>query len=171
MRSRRMVVTASLTAGVAGVVAAVVATTTQPGMSADATTVGLPSTGAYRGPVASASGDGGGAVMYPSLVDVHLDRAYAAMSAAETAADAGKPRRAAASIRVARSQALAAWKTTQYVIRTTPPRRPRSMTGRVREEERSARHSVLLRPRPSRCSRSSTTWSPRPPGSWVTTPA
>ena len=64
----------------------VVATTTQPGTSADATSAGLSSTGVYRGPVATASGGGGGAVMYPALVDVHLDRAYAAMAAAESAA-------------------------------------------------------------------------------------
>jgi hypothetical protein len=124
MRSHRLFATAGISAGLAGLVAAVVATTTQPGTSADSTADGLSSTGVYRGPVATASGDGGGAVMYPALVDVHLDRAYAAMAAAESAADAGLPGRAATNFRIARLQALAAWTTTRYVIRTTPPPPP-----------------------------------------------
>jgi hypothetical protein len=78
----------------------------------------------YRGPVATASGAGAADLVYPTLVDVHLDRSEAALDRAATLVDRGKPAKAAPEVEAASAQVAAAWRATKYVIRKTPPPPP-----------------------------------------------
>lgn len=118
MSSRRLVTPFGITAALVGLgaTAAVVAGTTSSGSGSE------PDAYVYRGPVATASGGGGaGDLLYPSLVDVPLDRAEAALVRALALVDQGKAPSAAAEVKTAQAQMTAAWVAAKYVIRTTPP--------------------------------------------------
>src|SRR3954469_448164 len=114
MLSRRIVIPAGAAAGLVGLVTVATATTPFAGAAREP----APD---YRLPIATISGGSVAAMVYPSLVNVRLDRAEAALHRAEGLVDQGKPVRAAGAIKLARAQADAAWAATKYIIKTTPP--------------------------------------------------
>jgi hypothetical protein len=114
MLSHRVTVPLGIAGALVGLVA--VAAATAPSGSAPAAL--SPS---YRGPLATASGGAPATMVYPSLVDVHLVRAEAALDRAGAKADQGSPTGAVAEVKTAATQMTAAWLATQYVIKTTPP--------------------------------------------------
>jgi hypothetical protein len=72
--------------------------------------------------VATASGGGGGApLVYPSIVNVRLVRAEAALARAATWIDQGQGTNAMPELTIARSNMTKAWSAAKYVIKTTPP--------------------------------------------------
>jgi hypothetical protein len=73
----------------------------------------------YAPPVAHASGGDVGPPVYPSIVDVRLVRAQAALGAATSAADQGQS--AVVALNAARSNMKRAWTAAKYVIETAPP--------------------------------------------------
>jgi hypothetical protein len=73
------------------------------------------------GSLATASGGSAGALVYPSLVDIHLARSEAALARAGADADHGRALKAASEMKTALSHMTAAWRATKYVIKTTPP--------------------------------------------------
>jgi hypothetical protein len=75
----------------------------------------------YRGPVATASGGGGGVLIYPSIVNVRLERAEAALASAASLVDQGKGSTAGPELKAAQANMTAAWTAEKYVIKTTPP--------------------------------------------------
>jgi hypothetical protein len=78
-------------------------------------------TAAYPDPVAQASGGDAGPPLYPSIVNVRLVRAEAALARATTWADQGMPGSAIVELNAARSNMRKAWTAAQYVIETAPP--------------------------------------------------
>jgi hypothetical protein len=72
-------------------------------------------------PVAQASGGDAGPLPYPSIVNVRLVRAEAALSRAVTWADQGQPANAIGELSTARAQMQTAWIAAKYVIETAPP--------------------------------------------------
>jgi hypothetical protein len=112
MRSLRVVAVLGLAAAVAGLVA-VVPTGTSSGSDTTPT--------AYRGPVATASGGDVVPLVYPSLVNVRLVRAEAALARATTWVDQRNGSKAVGELNGARSNMAKAWTAAKYVIQTTPP--------------------------------------------------
>jgi hypothetical protein len=79
----------------------------------------------YDGPVASAAGGDVVASVYPSIVNVRLVRAQAALDRASTLADQSKGTAAvSAELADVRTQMSAAWTAAKYVIQTAPPPAP-----------------------------------------------
>ena len=76
---------------------------------------------AYRGPTATASGGDAGQLVYPSIVNVRLIRAEAALARATTWVDQAKGSNAIAELKAAQSNMQKAWTAAKYVINTTPP--------------------------------------------------
>ena len=76
---------------------------------------------AYRGPTATASGGSAGLLVYPSIVNVRLVRAEAALARATTWVDQAKGSNAIAELKAAQSNMQKAWTAAKYVIDTTPP--------------------------------------------------
>jgi hypothetical protein len=72
-------------------------------------------------PIAHASGTDAGPPMYPSIVNVRLVRAQAALDAAAALVDQGKPASAVLPLNAARSNMSQAWLAAKYVIETAPP--------------------------------------------------
>jgi hypothetical protein len=84
----------------------------------------------YDGPVASAAGGDVVASVYPSIVNVRLVRAQAALDRASTMADQSKGTAAvAAELADVRTQMSAAWIAAKYVIQTAPPPAPEDLAG------------------------------------------
>jgi hypothetical protein len=73
------------------------------------------------GPVAHASGDSGGAEVYPSLVNAPLVRAEAALERCTTAVDQGRLADAPVELAAVRTNMGKAWSGARFVIRTAPP--------------------------------------------------
>ena len=121
MRERRFVASVVVAAGLVGGMA-VMAAVALPG----STTASAPDT--EQGPVvAAASGGSADALVFPSVVAVHLDRSQAAISRAEAAVDKGVgTARAVEHMTVATTQMIEAWQATRFLIRTTPPPPPPS---------------------------------------------
>jgi hypothetical protein len=117
MPSRRVVTPWGVIAALVGVAAvtAVVAGTTSSGSST------APPSYRYGGPVATASGGGGGVLVYPSIVNVRLERAEAALTRAAALVDQGKASSAVPGLKAAQANMTAAWTAEKYVIKTTPP--------------------------------------------------
>src|SRR5689334_18547694 len=103
MLSHRIVLPLGVAGALAGLVA--VAAATGPMERAPA----APSL-AVRGPLAGVSGGSAAALVYPSLVDVHLVRAEAALGRAETNADHAKVAQAASEVKTAVTHMQAAWR-------------------------------------------------------------
>jgi len=114
MPSLRLVTAMSAAAALVGVTA-VAAATTSGGSGTE------PAVSAYRGPVATASGGGAATLVYPSIVNVRLVRAEAALARATTWVDQGRGELAVADLNAATANMKAAWVAAKYVIRTTPP--------------------------------------------------
>ena len=74
-----------------------------------------------QGPSATASGDSGGPLVYPSIVNIRLERAEAALARAATWADQRLPSKASAELHAALANMNAAWAAAKFVIRTAPP--------------------------------------------------
>ena len=72
-------------------------------------------------PVAHASGGDAGPLTYPSIVNVRLVRAQAALDRAAEWVDEGKPASAVIHLNAARSNMSQAWLAAKYVIETAPP--------------------------------------------------
>ena len=72
-------------------------------------------------PVAHASGGDAGPLIYPSIVNVRLVRAQAALDRAAEWVDQGKPASAVIHLNAARSNMSQAWLAAKYVIETAPP--------------------------------------------------
>lgn len=84
----------------------------------------------YDGPVASAAGGDVGPSVYPSIVNVRLVRAQAALDRASTLADQSKGTAAvSAELADVRTQMSAAWAAAKYVIQTAPPPAPADRAG------------------------------------------
>jgi hypothetical protein len=75
----------------------------------------------YQRPSATASGDSGGPLVYPSIVNIRLERAEAALARAAMRTDQHLPGKASTQLTVARANMTAAWAAAKYVIRTAPP--------------------------------------------------
>jgi hypothetical protein len=69
----------------------------------------------------AAAGGDAGPPLYPSIVNVHLVRAQAALEHAIEFADTAQPDKAVAQLTLVRSQMRKAWTGAQYVIETAPP--------------------------------------------------
>ena len=76
---------------------------------------------AYRGPVATVSGGDAGPLVFPSIVNVRLVRAEAALARATTLVDRGQASKAVVDLKAARTNMAKAWVAAKYVIKTTPP--------------------------------------------------
>jgi hypothetical protein len=113
------------------------------GLLAASPAVAQPSaTSKHDGPSARAAGGGGGGpLIYPSIVNVRLVRAQAALDRAIAFADEHQPNQAAASLSSGRSNLRKAWTAAKYVIDTAPP--PVAAAGRFHES--SFRRSGRLR--------------------------
>jgi hypothetical protein len=74
-----------------------------------------------KAPKAHVSGGDATALIYPSIVQVRVDRTERALRRATKAIDNGNQTKAAATLKVVRRQMSAAWRGAKYVIRTTPP--------------------------------------------------
>jgi hypothetical protein len=72
-------------------------------------------------PIAQASGGDAGPPLYPSIVNVRLVRAEAALARATTWVDQGIPANAVVELYAARSNMRAAWTAATYVIENAPP--------------------------------------------------
>lgn len=114
MRSRRSVIALGVAATLVGV-AAVAAATNSSGSGTESDAY------AYRGPVATASGGGAVALVYPSIVNIRLERAEAALARAAALVDQGKSRSAGPALKASQANMKAAWTAAKYVIETTPP--------------------------------------------------
>ncbi len=114
MLSHRIV----LPLGVAGALVGLVAVAAATGPMGPAPT---PPSPLSPGSLATASGGSAGALVYPSLVDIHLVRSEAALGRAEADVDHGSAVKAASEMRIAATHMVAAWRATKYVIKTTPP--------------------------------------------------
>jgi hypothetical protein len=77
--------------------------------------------GSYTIPVATASGGSVGPLVYPSIVNVRLLRAQAALDRATVLADQGQSASAAADLAAATANMTEAWTAAKYVIETAPP--------------------------------------------------
>src|SRR5689334_20068693 len=118
MRAGRAIATTGVIAGIVGLVA--IATAHAQSLN-NASSAGAPiSQPTLRQiPIASAAGGGATALVYPSVVAVHLDRSASAVARAEAAFD--DPRntvRVGNQMSVARTQMIRAWQATKYVIKT-----------------------------------------------------
>jgi hypothetical protein len=80
-------------------------------------------------PVAVAAGGDGAPPPLPSIVDVRVDRAYAALERAAAAVDDGDPVAATKALHAVLVNTSRGWSGAKYVIRTTPP--PPAEEGRV----------------------------------------
>jgi hypothetical protein len=112
MRSYRLVTGLAMVA-VAGAVALAPAVATSGSASAPAV--------AYAGPVAHASGGDAGSLPYPSIVNVRLVRAQAALDRATALVDENQTAGVAVELSSAVSNMNAAWDAAKYVIETAPP--------------------------------------------------
>jgi hypothetical protein len=72
-------------------------------------------------PKAHVSGGDATALIYPSLVQVRVDRTERALRRATKAIENGNPTKGATTLKTVRRQMSAAWRGAKYVIRTTPP--------------------------------------------------
>jgi hypothetical protein len=72
-------------------------------------------------PEARASGSAPVVVVYPSVVQVRINRAERALERATKRIENGDVTKAASSLKVVRRQTAAAWRGAKYVIRTAPP--------------------------------------------------
>jgi hypothetical protein len=118
MRARRFVTSVGVAAGLIGLVAITAAV-------AQSSTTAASAPRSSESTVASASGGSAAALVYPSVVAVHLDRSEAAIARAEAAVDsAANAARAGKEMATASAQAFQAWKATRYVIKTAPPPPP-----------------------------------------------
>jgi hypothetical protein len=115
MFSLRRSTALALTAGAIGLVAVAAASTGSPSNVQPADYHYAPA------PVAQASGGDAGPLPYPSIVNVHLVRAEAALSRAVTWSDQGQPGNAIGELSTARAQTQTAWIAAKYVIETAPP--------------------------------------------------
>jgi hypothetical protein len=112
MRSLRLVAVLGVSAA-AGALVAVSSSATSSGSSSEPD--------AYQGPVATAIGGAAGTLVYPSIVNIRLVRAEAALARATTWIDRGHPTKAVVPINAAQANMKAAWAAAKYVIATTPP--------------------------------------------------
>ena len=112
MPSFRVVAPLGLAAALVGVLA-IAPSATSSGADTSPTT--------YRGPVATITGGAPAAVVYPSIVNVRLVRAEAALTRAATWVDQGQASKARPELAAARSNMAKAWAAAQYVIKTAPP--------------------------------------------------
>jgi hypothetical protein len=78
-------------------------------------------TGASAGPPARIAGGDAGPLVYPSIVNVRLVRAEAALERAVEFADTAHPDNAIAQLTVVRIQLRKAWTGAKYVVDTAPP--------------------------------------------------
>jgi hypothetical protein len=115
MPSLRVIAPLGLAAALVGVVAVVAVAPLASSSGGDTRPA------AYQGPVATASGGGGGTPVYPSIVNVRLVRAEAALARAATWIDQGHGSKAVPELTIARSNMTKAWSAAKYVIKTTPP--------------------------------------------------
>jgi hypothetical protein len=111
MPSFRVVAPLGIAAALVGVIA-VASSATSSGADTSAT--------AYKGPVATESGGAVAATVYPSIVNVRLVRAEAALERAAARVDQGHGVKAVPDLATARSNMTKAWTAAKYVIRTTP---------------------------------------------------
>ncbi len=116
MRSYRVVTGLALVA-IAAAVALAPAIVSPGSASAPALAPAL----AYAGPVAQASGGSAAALSYPSIVNVRLVRAQAALDRATALADENQTADVALELASAVSNMNAAWDAAKYVIETAPP--------------------------------------------------
>jgi hypothetical protein len=77
-----------------------------------------------KAPKAHASGGDATALIYPSIVQVRVDRTERAVRRATKAMENGNPTKAATTLKTVRRQMSSAWRGAKYVIRTTPPPPP-----------------------------------------------
>jgi hypothetical protein len=77
--------------------------------------------GAKAAPEAHASGSPTVEIIYPSIVQVRVNRAERALERATKRIENGDVAKAALSLKVVRRQTAAAWRGAKYVIRTAPP--------------------------------------------------
>lgn len=75
----------------------------------------------YDAPVAHASGTDVVTPLYPSIVNVRLERAEAALERATTAVDTGQEAQAVTEIMSVRNNMVMAWTAAKYVISQPPP--------------------------------------------------
>jgi hypothetical protein len=85
------------------------------------TSAAEPAAAAYSAPFAQASGGGVTATITPSIVNVRLVRAQAALDRATTWIDVGQSANAVPEFATVQANMTAAWTAAQYVIETTPP--------------------------------------------------
>lgn len=104
--------------GVAGALVGLVAVAAASGPMGGAPAASSP---VFGGSLATVSGGSAGALVYPSLVDIHLARSEAALERAEADGDHGSAVKAASEMKIAATHMIAAWRATKYVIKTTPP--------------------------------------------------
>jgi hypothetical protein len=88
---------------------------------------------AQRVPVAHAAGGDAAPPPLPSIVNVRVERAEAALERAAAAVDQGQPSQANAELTSVRSNMAKAWTAAHYIIATTPPPPP-AEEGRVRAD-------------------------------------
>jgi hypothetical protein len=77
--------------------------------------------GAKAPPEAHASGSAPVEIIYPSIVQVRVNRAARALDRATKRIENGDVAKAALALKVVRRQTAAAWRGAKYVIRTAPP--------------------------------------------------
>lgn len=77
--------------------------------------------GSYTVPIATASGSDGGPLVYPSIVNVRLIRAQAALDRATAWVDQGQSAGAVAEFAAVQANMTEAWTAAKYVIETAPP--------------------------------------------------
>lgn len=83
--------------------------------------LGVAATICGAAPAIASAGGGGGALVYPSLVNERLVRTQAALDRASDLADDHQPDRAAAQLLSARKNVRKAWTAAKYVIDNAPP--------------------------------------------------
>jgi hypothetical protein len=83
--------------------------------------IAAPASGAPR---ATPAGDGAGALVYPPIAYVPMVRARRALDRAVDFADDGRPRKAIAALKVARTSMAKAWAGARYVVEHAPPAPP-----------------------------------------------
>jgi hypothetical protein len=81
----------------------------------------IPQAAPQAAPIASAAGDGGGAPVYPSLVNVRLVQTQQLLEDATSAQDNGDAAGAVKALTAARSELAKAWLGAKYVIDNAPP--------------------------------------------------
>jgi hypothetical protein len=77
-----------------------------------------------KAPKAHVSGGDATTLIYPSIVQVRVDRTERALRRATKAMENGNPTKAATTLKTVRRQMSSAWRGAKYVIRTTPPPPP-----------------------------------------------